>query len=179
MSYPNIVAHVAEIMTRAPLCGGENQKPAELVIDDTGPGRSVGDLFIETGLRSIIRVTITAGSEVTAQGGNRWNVAKSALISRFDALLHTGELKIAEGLPEAEALKAELQEFRRKLSETGKATFAARVGKHDDLLLAVCIGAWWITRPPPAVAQFTTYGLGPPGQTTFVTGEAKPVKWRD
>jgi hypothetical protein len=165
MTYPNIVAHVGSLLARAPLCGDEEQKPAELAIDETGVGRAVGDIFIESGLKPV-RVTITAGNEVIPQGGNRWNVAKSALVSRLDALLHTGELKFAAELAESEAMKNELKDFRRKLSETGRAAFAARTGRHDDLVLSVAIGAWWITRPPPAVAQWTTYRYARPGEST-------------
>jgi len=158
MTYPNVVAHVGSLLARAPLCGGEKQKPTELVIDDTGPGRSVRDIFVQSGFKPV-RVTITAGNEVTPQRGNRWNVAKQVLTSNLDALLHTGELKFAAALTKAEAMKNELRDFRRKLSETGKATYAARVGAHDDLILAVAIGAWLLCRPinPPAVT--VRYGL--------------------
>jgi hypothetical protein len=45
-----------------------------LVIDETGVGRAVGDIFVESGLKPV-RISITAGKEVTAQGGNRWHVA--------------------------------------------------------------------------------------------------------
>jgi hypothetical protein len=165
LTYPTIVSRVGELLGRVPLCGGDNQKPAELVIDETGVGRPVGDIFVESGLKPI-RVSITAGSEITPQGGNRWHVAKSILISNLDALLNTGELKFAAALTEADAMKEELKDFRRKLSETGKATYAARVGRHDDLVLSVAIAAWWLCRPPPAYAQFTTYGLAGPGEST-------------
>jgi hypothetical protein len=168
LSYPTIVARIGDLMARPPLCGGEGQKPAELVIDETGVGRPVGDIFVQSGFKPV-RVTITAGAEVTHQRANRWNVAKQILISKVDALLNTGELKFAAALAEADAMKEELKDFRRKLSETGKATYAARVGRHDDLILAVAIGLWWVTRPPPAVAQFGRYGLAPPGSgNTFI-----------
>ena len=36
-------------------------------------------------------------------------------------------------------MKDELLDFRRKLSDAGRATYAARTGKHDDLVLAVAI----------------------------------------
>ena len=84
---------------------------------------------------------------------------KSVLVSN-DALLHTGELKFAAELTESEAMKEELKDFRKKLSETGKATHAARVGKSDDLVLAVAIAAWWITRPPNPTAAFTYWQWG-------------------
>jgi hypothetical protein len=166
LPYPTVVSRVGELMARPPLCGGEGQKPAELVIDDTGPGKPVGDIFVQSGFKNLVRVSITAGNEVAQQGGGRWNVAKQILVSKVDALLNTGELKFAAALTEADAMKEELKDFRRKLSETGRATYAARVGRHDDLILAVAISCFWVTRPPPACAQFTTYGLAGPGEPT-------------
>jgi hypothetical protein len=119
MTYPNIVAHVGSLLARAPLCGGEGQTPAELVIDETGVGRPVGDLFVESGMKSTVRVTITGGNEVTSQGGNRWHVSKTVLVSRLDALLHTGKLKFAAELAESEAMKNELKDFRYGKSING------------------------------------------------------------
>jgi hypothetical protein len=53
-----------------------------------------------------------------------------------------------------------LKDFRRKVSVAGRYTFEARVGKHDDLVLAVAIGLWAIVgRPKPPVPQFGTYSF--------------------
>jgi hypothetical protein len=45
-----------------------------------------------------VRVSITAGAEVTWVGNDRWHVSKSVLISTVDAMLHTGELRFAAAL---------------------------------------------------------------------------------
>jgi hypothetical protein len=162
-SYPNVVRHVRDLLARPPLCSDQNLRgkwrpgcrPAELVIDETGVGRAVGDIF--DGDPAPIRVTITSGSETTWQGGTRWHVAKTALISKVDALLHTGVLRFAAGLTDAQAMKDELLDFRRKLSDAGRATYGARVGRHDDLVLAVAVGCWWLTMPPPPRIQLGGY----------------------
>ena len=36
-------------------------------------------------------------------------------------------------------LKDELKDFARKVSESGRVTYNARAGKHDDLILSICI----------------------------------------
>jgi hypothetical protein len=46
-------------------------------------------------------------------------------------------------------MRDELQDFRRKLSDAGRVTYAARTGRHDDLVLAVAIAAWCIRPAPP------------------------------
>jgi hypothetical protein len=58
-------------------------------------------------------VTITLGeNETRAPDGSGWRVSKLTLVSRLQAMLHAGELKIAKSLPEAGALALELRDFR-------------------------------------------------------------------
>lgn len=150
--YPEIVAHVGHIMARPELSRprptlAEGKDPrVDLIIDETGVGRAVGDIFDAAGMKPV-RVTITAGNEVTDQGDRRWHVAKGILISTLDARLHTGELRFAEDLTDAHALAEELKDFRRKVSAAGRYSYEARVGRHDDLVLSVAIGVWWAARP--------------------------------
>jgi hypothetical protein len=44
------------------------------------------------------------------------------------------------------ALETELKDFRRRVSEAGRYSFAARTGAHDDLVLAVAIALWRAAR---------------------------------
>ena len=64
------------------------------------------------------------------------------LVSRLQALLHEGRLKILRELDEAETLIRELQDFRMEFTAAGHMTFNARSGKHDDLVLALAIAVW-------------------------------------
>lgn len=118
-----------------------------LVIDETGVGRPVGDMFDAAGLRPR-RITITAGLEVTQHGGNSWHVPKALLIQNLEARAHSGELRIAAAANDASALKEEMKDFKRKISEAGRTTYAARVGAHDDLVLSVAIALWMATSGP-------------------------------
>jgi hypothetical protein len=156
MTYPSVVQHVKDLLARPPLCGHDAVKPAQLVIDETGVGRAVGDIFVDAGLRPL-RVTITAGNEVAWVANNRVHVAKTVLISTVDAMLHTETLRFAAALTEAGAMREELLDFRRKLSDAGRATYAARTGRHDDLVLAVAIACWWVALPPPPRVQLGGY----------------------
>jgi hypothetical protein len=153
LSYVDQVAEIRRLLARPPLVGN-----CTLCIDETGVGRAVGDIFSDAGLEPL-RVTITAGeSQSGSTGGKRWHVAKSLLISHLDARLHVGELRFAASLTEAGAMQEELKDFRRKVSAAGRATFEARVGKHDDLVLAVAIGLWALVgRPKPAYPTFGHY----------------------
>lgn len=154
LSYPEVVQHVKQTLARPPL----DAPTTKLIIDETGVGRAVGDIFVQAGMRPQ-RVTITAGTEeTTAPGFNRWSVAKQILVSRLDAALHTGSLRIAKELREAGPLAEELKNFQRSVSAAGRATYAARVGMHDDLVLATALAVWWATRPPPPQPVFGVWG---------------------
>jgi hypothetical protein len=135
--YPDVVQYVRDVLNRPPL-----RDRCHLVIDESGVGRAVGDMFEDAGLRAV-RVAITGGVDAVNQDGLRWSVAKSLLISGVDAKLHSGELRFAAELGEAHALAEELKDFRRHLTSAGRATYQARTGKHDDLVLAVAIALWW------------------------------------
>jgi hypothetical protein len=140
------------LMARKPIAGN-----CELVIDETGVGRAVADLFDTVGVRPT-RVSITAGAEQSFVSG-AWHVSKQILISTLDARLHCGELGFAPELHEAGAMEGELADFQRKVSAAGRYSYEARVGKHDDLVLSVAIALWaCVGRPVPVPAQFGTYG---------------------
>jgi hypothetical protein len=36
--------------------------------------------------------------------------------------------------------------------------YEARQGKHDDMIIAVALAVWWLSRPKNPPAQFSTYG---------------------
>jgi hypothetical protein len=109
-SYPGIVAPVGRLIEKLPA-------GTELVIDLTGVGRPVFDMFVYSGI-SPLGVLITAGNSET-RGWPVRSVSKLTLVSRLQALLHEGRLKILRKLAEAETLVRELQDFRVEFSPTG------------------------------------------------------------
>ena len=132
-TYPAIVAHVGRLLTK--LAGHP-----ELVIDFTGVGRPVFDMFVYSGIYPT-GVVITGGMTET-RDGRTCSVPKLNLVSRLQALLHEARLKILRELDEAETLVRELQDFRVDFTAAGQLTFNARSGKHDDLVLALAIAVW-------------------------------------
>src|SRR5215472_8610882 len=131
--YPAIVAHVGRLLTKLP-------GHPELAIDFTGVGRPMFDMFVSCGIAPT-GVLITGGTAETRDGPT-CSVPKLTLVSRLQALLHEGRLKILRELDEAETLIRELQDFRIEFTTAGHLTFNARCGKHDDLVLALAIAVW-------------------------------------
>jgi len=111
-----------------------------ILIDFTGVGRPVFDIFNQQGIRAE-GINITADNQET-QEMHGWNVAKQILVSTVQAELHSGRLKVGRKLKDGPILKSELQNFQASIAPSGNATFSARVDAHDDLVLALAISLW-------------------------------------
>ena len=140
-SYPAIVDAVKSMYDRPPLRG-----QSALVVDATGVGRPVVDLFRKAGLRPVA-ITITGGQAVSVGYGG-YRVPKRDLVVNLAVMLQTGRLKIAGQLPEAQTLVNELLNFKVKINpKTAHDSYEAwREGIHDDLVLAVAMAVWYAER---------------------------------
>src|SRR5262249_19298408 len=157
--YPQQVLRVEQILAHPRL------RDAEVVVDATGCGAPIADMFETRALRPI-RVTITAGHEATRHSDDKYSVPKIDIVSAVLARLHSQELRLDEKLALLEPLRAELQNFQLLgRSATGHETFGARKG-HDDLVLALGLAMWWATtnvkrRGEVRVGIINGYGGGP------------------
>jgi hypothetical protein len=98
--YPSIVNRIAKIMHTPELKGN-----AWLVIDQTGCGRPVFDMFTE-GELDPVGISIHGGDSVTHEGRN-WRVPKRDLVGCLQVLLQSSRLKIASELALGPVLQAE------------------------------------------------------------------------
>lgn len=122
-----------------------------LIIDGTGVGRPVVDLFRKAKPNChLVPVTITGGStsaalgKVTVDEFGYWHVPKKELVGAVQVLLGTGRIEIAPALRHAPLLLQELKGFRYKINaETAHVSYEAwREREHDDLVLALALAAW-------------------------------------
>jgi len=127
-----------------------------VVIDRTGVGRAVGDMFSEAKLDCRLElVTITSGHQVNRDEDGGWLVPKKDLMDAALVVMQNGRLAIAEQTPHAATLRAEMQSFRRRTSLAGRETFAAgddwrREGRHDDIVLGQALALWAAEQPKPS-----------------------------
>lgn len=140
-SYPDVVERIRGLMHRRPLLGN-----AQLVIDATGVGRAVFDIFRKAGMGCrVAGVTIHGGDAVTSDGSlSGYRVPQREIISTVQLLLQQRRLKIAPAIPAAELLIKELDSFQVRISDaTAHLSFGNwRTGEHDDLVFAVGLAAW-------------------------------------
>jgi hypothetical protein len=121
---------------------------ARLVIDATGVGRPVVDLFRASGLDPTA-VTITGADRATGNFRSA-RVPKRDLVNVVLLALQAGTLTIPAELEHAPTLARELAEMRRKVSVNGHDSYGVWTdGEHDDLVLALALALWLAERAPP------------------------------
>lgn len=137
--YEQIIEDVRKIAANLPT-------PPALVIDATGAGRAVAQMFRRAHLpvRQFVPVIITGGTKTIHEPDGYWHVPKRELVSSVMAALQSGRLKMSPRLKEAKTLIRELQRFRSKINvTTGNESFEAwREKDHDDLVLATALALW-------------------------------------
>ena len=145
-SYPSIVADVRALYAGAPLGG------STLVIDETGVGKAVVDMFRAAGIGATLRpYSITSGAALTGD-----TVAKKHLIAGVQAPLCSGRLRFAQGLGLTPALAQELETYRVRVTADRNETFASwRERDHDDLVLALALALLLASRQPYRVGGLT------------------------
>ncbi len=141
--YPAVVQLVGR--RKQALVSGSNR--AALVVDHTGVGVAVVDLFEDAGLQPIA-ITITAGDTVS-QEGRHLRVPKRELVTTTHVAMQNGRLKFAATLPDLPTLEQELGSFTYKISSAGHDSYGVwREGEHDDLVLAVALATWYADYTP-------------------------------
>lgn len=153
-SYPSIVTSVTNMLMRpefmqdtevrqySHIAVERSWSPTTLVIDSTGLGQPVTELFQQAKPRAhIVPVTITGGEKVTSDAGE-YRVAKRILVSAAQVALQSRRLQISASLPFAGALVRELENFKVQINDNANDIYGARSGEHDDLVVAVCLALW-------------------------------------
>jgi len=159
--YPAMVRQVRDRLDRI----GDR---CTLVIDATGVGRTIVDLFREgwtevdpvtqerrvlPGKPTIIAVTLTAGEASRQERWDDIHVPKRDVIMSFMVALQQHRFQAAASLADMSTLLKEAQNFQWKVSPAGNDLYGAwREGQHDDLLLAVAIAVWYGQKYAPRTA---------------------------
>lgn len=146
MPYQSIVDRVAKLM-HTPELEGETS----LVIDQTGCGRPVFDMFTE-GELDPVGISIHGGDATTHDGRN-WRVPKRDLVGCLQVLLQSSRLKISSELALGPILQQEMLNFRVKIDPiTAHDSYSSwRDGDHDDLVLAISLACWYAESGPKPV----------------------------
>lgn len=151
-TYTTIVADVGRLLGTLPY-----PQQTALLIDWTGVGRPVFDMFVDAGLNPI-GISIHGGDKVIPVDGG-FRTPKRDLVGAVKSLLSRYALKFAADLPLLDVLRGELENFHYKLDPlTSHDSYSAwRENLHDDTVLAVAIAAWFAERQDDTRAFVTAY----------------------
>jgi len=141
--YPEIADTLAELMGMAEL--GEYPN---LVIDATGLGRPVVDMIRKRRQSWNMRcVTLTAGAGEHYESP-MYYLPKVDVIASAQLVLQQHRITFVD-IPQTDVLIEELRNFRVAISANGHETYNAAQGAHDDHVIALALGVWWLERHGP------------------------------
>ncbi len=146
--YPEIVDRTRQVLAALLVVD------TSLIVDATGCGRPVFDMFKKAGLNPV-GISIHGGGTVT-RAGSFINVPKRDLVGVLQVLFQSGRLKVAAEMPEAQTFINELLNFKVKINtKTAHDSYEAwRENINDDLVLSVALAAWYAEKQRPAARAF-------------------------
>lgn len=116
-------------------------EPPLCLLDATGPGLALRDMFRLNGIR-VVPIMITSGQAMT-RDGPFLHIGKPRMFGTFMAALDSGRVQINPAMPIYPTLEREMVNFRAKLSASGNAIFEAGPGENDDLLFSLAMAVWY------------------------------------
>jgi hypothetical protein len=140
-SYVDVIRHVSGLLEAIRPLGN-----ATLIMDATGVGAPIVDMFRAAGLKPV--AVQVHGGQIASYDKGSWHIPKRDLVSSAKRLLGEKTLKIADGLQHGDTLITELQNFSVNINiATGHDSYEAwREGVHDDLVFALSLTCWWALR---------------------------------
>jgi hypothetical protein len=147
--YTQVVADVLRTIDEVVLpANPPDRSPPVLVVDYTGVGRAVVDIFLEKHVPiPLIAVTTSSGetSHARPTGGNwsEWVVPKKELVAPLLVAMQNTAIKVAPTLLLQELFAKQAEAFRMKVRQSGGVSYEAqREVDHDDLVVAVALTCW-------------------------------------
>jgi hypothetical protein len=118
-----------------------------VMIDKTGVGGGVWDMVRDARIRADVKgVMITGGDKVTYENGV-YRIPKRDLVSSLQIAFQNGRLKIANGLPHADAFLKELANYQVKINIHGNDQYEPwRSSVHDDIIMSISMAVWMASR---------------------------------
>ncbi len=150
LKYTELAEYTRELMQAANV-----MHDCSLVIDGTGVGGPVFDLYDEAGLDPL-KIIFTSGESISVQSGTRvgqskfgmiqgYGVPKADLIGALVVAMEQGRMVRAEGVPYEQQEMEQYQNFVGRINEKTKyVKFGnAQDEIHDDIIVADAMAVWY------------------------------------
>lgn len=161
-SYPSVCDRIVEIQnsleakSRIHAAHSDDNQGfrLELYVDSTGVGLAVSDELRHRGLRPV-SCFFVSGDRRSERSGDTVSVGKGWMVGRLQVLLQSGRIHLPDSAEAGHAIR-ELQDYEISVSDSGHASFNARSGRHDDLVIALGLAVGADT--PVPTFTVTKYG---------------------
>lgn len=166
VTYPQIVAEIAGMLEAPEIKDQEQCGESDVVLDLTGCGHAVVELFERDRIEPMRVWIVGAGRQEEQVSHGTWHIPKVELIGVLRVLYEAGRLKMAKDLPLVQTLLDELRAFKMKPPRIDPNDPESwREGQFDDLIFAVALTVWRASRhvPYPREDDPEFPDRGPPG----------------
>jgi len=150
-SYPDTVERVATLLSSSEIDENEGCGDVGVVLDTTGSGRAILELFKRAAIRPIV-VTITgAGVREEQVEFDDWRLPKVELVGTLRVAYESERLRMAKSLELVPDLLNELREFKMRPPRIDPNDPESwRENEFDDLIFAVGLATWRASRIVPS-----------------------------
>ena len=142
-TYPKTVDRIATLLDQPAIKDGEKCGGAEVIIDITGSGRAILEIFRRADIRPVVVRNVGAGqTEEQVKPTWDWRVPKIELVGALRVVFEAGRLKMARELELVPTLLNELREFKMRPTRIDPGDPETwRDTEFDDLVFAVITSA--------------------------------------
>ena len=135
--YPDVIWKIKDLLANPNI-----ERNHRIAIDATGVGGPFLDFLRQNGVnRNLFPVSITSGELPSVRNSTNY-IPKRDLLTNLQLMLQNRAIQISTHLPHAPLLRDELANLRRHTATRGETYEPDRVGRHDDLLIALALAAW-------------------------------------
>jgi hypothetical protein len=150
VNYPQIVAETTKFLEAPEIKDKEGCGKSEVLLDLTGCGRAVVELFERDRIEPLRIWIVGAGRQEEQASNGAWHIPKVELIGVLRVLYEAERLKMAKDLDLVPTLLDELRSFKVRAPRIDPNDPESwREGQHDDLVFAVALTAWRASRHVP------------------------------
>ncbi len=150
-SYPDTVERVATLLSSAEIDEGETCGDAGVVLDVSGAGRAILELFKRANIRFVTVGIVGADVREEEVEFNDWRLPKVELVGVLRVAYETKRLRMAKSLELVPDLLNELRSFKMRPPRIDPNDPESwRENEFDDLIFAVGLATWRASRIVPS-----------------------------
>jgi hypothetical protein len=150
VNYPKTAARISKLLETKEIKDEEKCGGTDVLLDLTGSGRAIVELFERAGIEPISARIVGAGTVEQKDQSGEWRIPKVELIGALRVLYEAERLKMTKDLDLVSTLEKELRVYKMRPPRIDPNDPESwREGQSDDLIFAVALAVWRASRHVP------------------------------